>query len=185
MTDHSASGPSWLITPAGYQGRLGRSDDQLAALNQLRAETAYAGKLEFHLLNILAAVEGLRSTGIPTPSLNVLEQALHTLLPDHDALEKDMADANRPREAESQYEYSLLITPPGAHREAFFRIRKDILPPFDKELANIRITAPYVEPLRAFAATVSANLNGIADALNTLEQEYSRYARLNPSGRPR
>lgn len=186
MKDRSTSGPTPLVTPAaGYQGRLQRTDEQLAAIDYLHAEADYARALEFHLQNIVTAIEGFQSTGIPAPSLERFRQAMLVLLPDHDELAQNMAYARESLDADHQYEYALLVTPPIVYRNEFLQLRSESSARLRNDLKHIRDSQPYTKAWKQFAKTVDSNMNDIMQALEHLEHEHARYAAPAIPGRSR
>lgn len=174
-----------ILTPAGYQGRIARSDEQLAAIEHLRAEGSYADAARFHIENILAAIEGLQSTGIPVDRLKTCHRAFHSLLPQHDGIEVNLAIADESLDADHQYEYSMLTTNPMHHRKALMGIQINVLHPLAKDLRKYTETARYIKPLRAFSACINREMRSLDDALKRLEGAHLRYMEPATKGRER
>lgn len=174
-----------ILTPAGYQGRIVRSDEQLAAIEHLRAEQAYADAAQFHIENILAAIEGLQSTGIPVTRLKSCYRAFRSLLPQHEGIEVNLMIADEPLDHEHQYEYNLLIDNPMQQRVALTSLKVNILQPLAKDLRKHSETKRFISPLKAFTACVNQEMQRLDTALKQLEEAHERYMEPASKGRER
>lgn len=183
MTNGPEHRNAHILTPAGYQGRIMRSDEQLASIEHLRAEQSYADASQLHIENILAAIEGLQSTGIPVNRLKSCYRAFRSLLPQHDRIEVNLMIADEPLDQEHQYEYNLLIDNPMQQRVALTSIKINILHPLEKDLRKHSETKRYIKPLKAFSACVNQEMRALDEALKHLEKAHERYMEPATKGR--